>query len=143
MAYVDTSVLVAYYCPEALSPKVQKLLGGMDELTISPLVDLELRSAVGIKVRTKQLNATDARRVLAMFQAHLKSSYFRIVAIEGKEYDLARSWLADFGAGLRTLDALHLAAAFSNGQTLVTADRTLARAAKRLGVRRKLISTRP
>ena len=27
MYYVDTSVLVAYYCPESLSSTVQKVLG--------------------------------------------------------------------------------------------------------------------
>jgi predicted nucleic acid-binding protein len=45
-----------------------------------------------------------------------------------------------FGTGLRTLDAIHLAVAFSNGFVLVTADRTLAAAAKALNVKYTLIS---
>jgi len=140
MAYLDTSVLVAYYCPEPLSAKVQELLSAMEELTISPLVEAELHSAVAAKVRSRGLDEADARRVLSMFQVHLNDSLFRIVPIEAREYALARSWLVDFSIPLRTLDALHLAAASANGLALLTADHGLAKPAKHFGVPVELIS---
>ncbi|MHB1158086.1 MAG: hypothetical protein ACYC26_14770 [Phycisphaerales bacterium] len=40
---------------------------------------------------------------------------------------------------MRTLDALHLAAAFANDLTLVCADKLLVRSAKQFGVKCRLI----
>ncbi len=134
MAYIDTSVLAAYYCPEALSRKVQARLAQLDEPVISPLVELELHSAVAQKVRAAEMSEADGRRILALFRVHLADGYYRIVPIESREYQLARDWIASFAAPLRTLDALHLAAAFANALPLLTADRSLARAAESLGL---------
>ena len=49
MAYVDTSVLAAYYCPEPLSAAAQTELGQLASPTLSPLVEVELCSAVARK----------------------------------------------------------------------------------------------
>ena len=37
MAYVDTSVLVAYYCPEPLSERVQSFLLSQDRPALSSM----------------------------------------------------------------------------------------------------------
>jgi predicted nucleic acid-binding protein len=134
MAYVDTSILAAYYCPETLSRKAQARLGQLDRPTISPLVTMELHSAVAAKARHRELTEADARRILSLFQVHLANDYYRIVSIESREYELARSWIGSFVAPLRTLGALHLAAAFANGLSVLTADKELVRSAKRLGL---------
>ncbi|HUT56704.1 MAG TPA: type II toxin-antitoxin system VapC family toxin [Phycisphaerae bacterium] len=140
MAYIDTSVLVAYYCPERLSRSVQKTLGKVREPAISPLVEVELYSAVAAKVRAKELQATAGRRILALFQGHLADGCYGVVPIETAEYRLALEWIGGFSSPLRAADGLHLAAAFANDLTLLTADRVLARSADHFGVRYKLIA---
>ena len=140
MAYIDTSVLVAYYCPEPLSAAAQKTLGKLEEPAISPLVELEFYSAVAMKVRSKQLSKSNATRILSVFQKHLSESCYRILPIDTAEYGLARDWIASFSSPLRAPDALHLAAAFSNDLTLLTADKDLARSGRSFGVKCKLIS---
>lgn len=140
MAYIDTSLLVAYYCPEPLSLRAQKALKKVDQPVISPLVEVELFSAIAAKVRAKELNATTARRILALFQKHLAEGYYGIVPIEAAEYCLGRNWLGEFTTPLRALDALHLAAASSNDLVILTADRALAKSAKHFEVKCKMFA---
>ncbi len=52
-----------------------------------------------------------------------------------KEYDIARNWIGNFETPLRTLDALHLAVAFTNKLDIVTADIALAKSAEILGIK--------
>lgn len=140
MAYVDTSVLAAYYCPEPLSAVVQAELARISGPTLSSLVEVELSSAVAMKVRRGELDATSANRVLSQFQVHLSGGYYRNVHIGPGEFALARDWIGRFATPLRTLDALHLATAFSHGLPIVTADVGLARSAAILGVAHRLLS---
>lgn len=140
MTYIDTSILAAYYCPERLSSKVQKVLSGITDATISPLVELEFHSALAAKVRARELDGPAARRVASAFQVHLAEGLYRVVPVEAREYALARQWIGGFATSLRTLDALHLAAASTNHLILLTADKGLARAAAQLGVRHKILS---
>jgi hypothetical protein len=138
--YLDTSVLVAYYCPEALSDKVQRVLNGLTEPTISPLVELELYSALGLKVRTREIDTATAGHAATMFEVHLADDIYRVVPIGAREYKLSRDWLSKFNSTLRTLDALHLAAALANDLTLISADRSMIRCAKQLSVKHQLIA---
>jgi hypothetical protein len=140
MTYIDTSLLAAYYCPEKLSNAAQKALAKTPQPVISPLVEVELYSAVAAKVRVRQLDAASARRIVALFQKHLAAGCYGVVPIETAEYNLARDWIAGFASPLRTLDALHLAAAFTNDLTLLTADKALARSAEHFGVTCQLVS---
>ena len=140
MHYLDTSVLAAYYCPEPLSNKVQKTLNRLAGPTISPLVELELHSALAMKVRSREMDATTAGQVAAKFQLHLADGHFRLAPIGAREYTLARTWIASFNSPLRTLDALHLAAAFASDLTLISADRAMVRCAKQFGVKHELIA---
>jgi hypothetical protein len=140
MAYIDTSVLVAYYCPERLSLKAERIVRAAEGPAISPLVEVEFCSALAIKTRTGGLAKDDARKVLSVFLAHLLEGRYRSVPIDAREYLLARDWIGAFSTPLRTVDALHLAAAFSNDLTLVTADKALAACAKALGVKHRLVA---
>ena len=140
MAYIDTSLLVAYYCPETFSRAAQHEVDKDADPTISQLTQVEFCSALGTKVRTGEMAAEAARRVLACFRMHCSDGDYRIVHIGSREYAAASEWLATLTTPLRTLDALHLAAAFANGLTLVTADKDLAKAAGHFGVKHKLVS---
>jgi len=139
MLYLDTSVLVAYYVPEAKSTKVQRVISKQARAAISPLVEVEMFSALGCKVRTGELNVADARKVAGVFELHLEDMLFDMVPISAREYHIARDWIGQFSIPLRTLDALHLAAAFCNGLTLLTADERLADSAKELALPVKFI----
>ena len=140
MHYLDTSVLVALYLPEPISERVQKLCSRMAPVAISPLSEVEFHSAVSRRVRVEELSKEDALKVLSLFKVHVDGGFYRMIVMERNDYMLARDWLATFNTPLRTLDALHLAAAFSNGLALVTADKALANSARHFGVKHKIVS---
>jgi predicted nucleic acid-binding protein len=139
MAYLDTSVVVAYYCPEALSAAVGKAFARIPTPAISPLTEVEVRSGLALKIRTGQISAADASKILAQFSVHLSDGFYRIVEVGPREFELARDWIGLFTTPLRTLDALHLACAFANGLPILTADKSLSNSARSLGVVCKLI----
>jgi predicted nucleic acid-binding protein len=115
MIYVDTSVLVAYYCPEPLSEKVETFLTAHTKPIISALTEIELFSTVSKKVRTKEMKRKDAGRVIARFLADIENDYYTYLSLEASHYRLARDWIGMFILPLRTLDALHLAISSSEG----------------------------
>jgi predicted nucleic acid-binding protein len=134
MVYIDTSVLVAYYCPEPLSEKAEAFLTAQMHPAISVLTELELFSAVSRKVREKGMDHKDAGRVIARFVGHLDNHYYTYLSVEAHHFRLARDWIGMFKLNLRSLDALHLAVASSEGLAIVTTDQTLSKSAKVLGL---------
>jgi uncharacterized protein len=130
-AYIDTSVLGAYYCPEALSTAAEEALLRIEKPVISLLSELEFTSLIAKKRRLKELNASQGRRILDLFGNHVSEGFYRRMNLSGEHYLKARQ-LISTGVSLHTLDALHLAAALAEALPLVTADRGLAAAAKRL-----------
>lgn len=75
MVYVDTSVLVGYYCPEPISEKVERFLMAQKRPAISLLTEVELFSALSKKIRGKEMNRRDASKVSARFLTHLDNDY--------------------------------------------------------------------
>ena len=55
MSYFDTSVLVAFYCPEELSTKAEKAILKDSEPTLSILSIVEFASAIFRKSREKTI----------------------------------------------------------------------------------------
>lgn len=134
MIYVETSVLAAYYCPEPLSEKAERLIRAQSRPAISDLTDVELFSALSRKARVRALTRDEAERIAAQFVAHLEASLYTRLPLERRHYQLARDWIGKFITPLRTLDGLHLAVAATEGLELVTGDEALARSAESLGV---------
>ena len=132
--YVDTSVVVAYYCPEPLSDKAEKFLTAHLQPAISALTELELFSAVLRKVRERGISERDAKRILATFVSHTDNKFYSYIPVLQHHYRLARDWISLFKWGLKSLDALHLAIASSEGLTIVSADRNLIRSAEAMGM---------
>ena len=56
MNYIDTSVLIAYYCPEPISETAEKLILSSKRPCISSLTEVELASALSRNVREKNLS---------------------------------------------------------------------------------------
>jgi len=132
--YIDTCVLMAFYCPEPLSDIADEAISAVTEPVISPMVELELFAAMASKVRTRELTRPDADAAMGQFRTQIDDGYFRVVTIGRREIDLAKDWLSRFTSPLRTLDALHMAAAFANNEILLTADKALAKSAAEFGV---------
>ena len=140
MFYVDTTVLVAYYCPEPLSEKVEAFITAHTRPALSNLSELELFSAISRKIREGGLDRADGSRIVAKFLAHLDDLFYTKLIIEPHHYRLDRDWIGQFTTSLRSLDAIHLAVASSEGATLITADEGLAKSAVSLAVDAVLLS---
>jgi hypothetical protein len=132
--YIDTSLLVPYYCPETLSEAAERALRGDPSPAVSDLVEIEFFSALAKRVRAREISAGDARRTGEEFLSHLQGGLYRRIAIQRRHYEVARGWLARFALPLRALDALHLALAHVERLRLATADQGLSRSARSLGV---------
>lgn len=96
MAYLDTSVLAAYYCPEQLSDAVGRVLGDITTPTISPLVEIELCSALSLKVRTRELDVSSARVIISRFQADITSSLYELIDVGPREFQLGAKLVEQF-----------------------------------------------
>ncbi|MGQ0812000.1 MAG: type II toxin-antitoxin system VapC family toxin [Nitrospiraceae bacterium] len=140
MLYIDTSVLVAYYCPELLSSQAEKQLRSTLEPAISELTEVELSSAMARKVREGEMNRRDAVNILTQFQAHQDNQQYVRLILSRTHYRIAKDWLNQMHFPLCTLDALHLAIASAENATIITADAQLAKCAKSMGLSFKLLS---
>ncbi len=134
MTYIDTSALVAYYCPEPLSEATERLLLSIEGPSISYLTDVEISSAISRKIRVKELTPSDGNRVLNLYQNHIDQRLFRWLPLDLSHFQLAKSWIAQFNTPLRTLDALHLAVAQANALPILSLDRQLIEAAEYFGI---------
>jgi predicted nucleic acid-binding protein len=134
MIYLDTSGLVAYYVPEALSQRVQQRLILAASVTVSELAQTELVAALSLRQRIGDLSLAEVQQVTALFTQHLDDGLYRSLHLTSAVYRQARQYIARFDLPLKAPDALHLAAAALEGIPLVTADRQLARNAEKLGI---------
>ena len=141
--YFDTSVLVAYYCPEAISEQVEGLLRNQPGPIISELTEVEFYAAVARKVRQGGLDRPNALRVLSEFETHIAGGRYAKLTMEHQHYRMARDWFGQLRWAMRTLDALHLAVAVKAHATIVTADVAQAAVAEALGVPALLLSRKP
>jgi predicted nucleic acid-binding protein len=130
MFYVDTSVLVAYYYPEPLSEEAESYITRYDHPAISNLTEVELCSAISKKIREGSINRNDANLIIAKFLGHIDEGFYVKILIDSHHYRLARDWIRQFNTTMRTLDALHLAVAFSKGLQIITADESISKSAE-------------
>jgi len=138
--YLDTSVLVAYYCPEPLSIQVEELLRQQTNPIVSELTEVEFHSAIAMKVRQRELPQAQAFQVIAEFQKHLDSRLFTRLSLDSRHFQLAKTWLSQLQWPLRSLDALHLAIVDIAKAQLVTADQAMAKTATSLGLQVSLMT---
>ena len=136
--YLDTSVLGALYIPEALSAAAAAVVGAAPP-AISALTEVEFASVVARRLRERTISAADGALVLRTFDAHLADRRYRRLPIAAETFVEASRLLRSGAAPLSTLDALHLAVAASNRESICTADKQFARAAARLGAKVHLV----
>ena len=137
--YLDTSVLAALYIPEPLSAAATAAVGTTPP-AISALTEVEFASVVARRLRERTISTADGALVLRTFDAHVADGRYRRLPVLAQTFADAGRLLRAGAAPLATLDALHLAVAASHREPLCTADRQLARAAKKFDVRARLVT---
>lgn len=140
MIYLD-SVIAPFYWQEQLSETVQELLHDESDIALSQLVEVELFSALSRRVRMREISQDQAGAIADQFEAHIDYGFYTRLPVEALHYRLAQDWIRRFDTPLRTLDALHLAIAFSQEICLVTADQGLAGSAETFGIEVRLLTT--
>ena len=134
--YIDTSALIKLYVAEPQSEKVEKFIDTLSPPLISSLSILEWHCAMNRRLRTGAFDEHYHQMARAEFARHLASGAFRVHALHEGLYAQATYLLDSVSPlSLRTLDALHLAAAQSaQARSIATADKVMAQAATQLGL---------
>lgn len=131
--YIDTSVIVPSYCEEQHTSRVKKFLKSLKfPPIISSLTLVELYSALSKKIRMKELKQEEAKKIMRLFNTHLKNGIYKKISFKSQRLSQAKKWMSQFNdsLGLRTLDALHLAIAAKNIFEIITLDKNLEKSAK-------------
>ncbi len=127
MLFLDTSALVKRYFDEDGREGVLALMAADDLWAVSGLARTEGQIAL-----CRTLGSSPS---LAATQARFALDWAEFTVVPADDACLNRAAAIGCRSGLRTLDAIHLAAAETlPGVTLVTFDRRLAEAAVRLGI---------
>lgn len=135
ISYIDTSALAKCYVREPQSLRVLDWAEQQRRPTTAALTLVEFRCLLARRRRAGQIDAMLEQRVLAEFDGHVRQGAWQIVPLSPSDFAAARD-LIDIvlSLPLRTLDALHLAAARGCGAaTFATADKIQAEAAQALG----------
>jgi hypothetical protein len=135
LIYLDTSLVVALCVPEADSDRVESVLAAVVEpLCTSEWTRVEFTSAIGIKVRNRELSEPLARRALADYYEAFEPGV-TVFTPSREDYVRAAWYLQDLKSGLRGGDALHAAVAENNRVTrLLTLDKVFVKAARETGI---------
>ena len=136
LPYFDTSALAKWYLPEPFSEQVEAMLRQLEGASISRLTAVEFRCLHGRKQRAGQISAEVSNLNQRLFEAHIRQGVLGVLPITESTFALADDLLAGMtDIPLRTLDVMHLAVARENNcSAFATADRTLADAARALGL---------
>jgi predicted nucleic acid-binding protein len=138
--YLDASAILPTLIEEAGSAIVDQFIEQLDdELIISDFAAAEVASALSRLVRTGHLEADDAGRRLADFDAW-RAAAADDLDFQASDVRLANVFVRRFDLMLRAPDALHAAACRREDHLLVTMDKRLALAALELGVRTHLLA---
>lgn len=132
LIYLDASVLTALFILEARTADAHT--GILDQhLVTTPLGLAEVSSAIGLRVRRGELDATAAAAKLVSLDGWTAQN-IAIAEFTTQDFIAATQQLRRFELALRTPDALHIAAALRLNATLFTFDAKMAAAATALGV---------
>ena len=132
--YLDTGTLAKRYLNEARSDDVDAYVCANSPLAISTLTKVEMRCLLARRRRDGCFDAAMENRLYATFRDDLRRGFLVQHAVGDSTVAGASDLVASLpGIPLRTLDALHLAAAMALGaECLVTSDHIMAEAAEAL-----------
>jgi predicted nucleic acid-binding protein len=134
LRYFDTSVVFSLYINETRTANVDiELRKNPADVIISPWVDIELKSALSLGVRSGRLSLQDAQTALTNYQSDRLQGRYNLQVIDTRHFIAAEQQIA-FNNSLRAGDSLHLGIVLVETYILVTGDDDLARLAQVLGL---------
>jgi predicted nucleic acid-binding protein len=135
--YVDSSALAKLYVPDPESDTLEGLLQGRRDLMISELTITEVLSAVARRRREGAISAHQALEIRDAVLADADSGSFHRLDMSPVVHREAERLLFHIeSVALRTLDALHLAAALLGSAThVVTYDARMRVASMQVGLK--------
>ena len=136
--FFDTSALVKYYHTEAGSDQVAAIFEEPNRrIRISRLGVVEMRSALGIKVRSGFLTRQAAELQLEHLAFDISDGSIEVFSVTESHFSWAERLIArySYASRLRTMDAIQLAVALDLADAqlvrrFVTADKVLAQVAE-------------
>ena len=134
--YVDTSALAKVYLPERDSSRVQASLSRARRVAIDRLHVIELRSALSRRRRAGEIREDYEISAWRTFRRDIDLGGIEVLPLDDRHVLAGLDLIeAHHNLGLRPLDAVHLAIAVEHSELLLlTADRTMASIAVRMGV---------
>ena len=135
IAYIDTSALAKCYIREPRSLEVLEWAERHKGAATAVLTLVEFRCMLARRRRAAEIDGALERSALAQFDSHVRNDAWRIHQFSFGDYAEARDLIETLPElPLRTLDALHLAAARSiNATEFASSDGTQIKAARSLG----------
>ncbi len=133
IVYFDSSVLVAYYTEEERSDDARSIIGKAELPVISDIGIAELNVVLRRKQQNGFLSNEAMAAVFEIFDEHVREIFVR-VDLDDDHLTAIRQLPDKTDVSLRTLDALHLAAAIDAGGAMATFDDRLEAASRSLGL---------
>ncbi|MBS4097170.1 MAG: type II toxin-antitoxin system VapC family toxin [Sulfuricella sp.] len=132
--YLDTSALVKWYLPEEYSDEFETFISAIPGAHISSLATVEFRCALNRRRRAGEIPDELVGETYLTFTRQVDAGYLNLLPMNDSHFQSAAKLVELSTTPLRTLDALHLAAAQNAGcSEFATADRILAGSAHNLG----------
>lgn len=134
MVYLDTSALAKWYLNEPRSEDFARWVQDEDEIWISTLTSVEMRSLLARRRRAGELSPDVEELAFATFREDVDHVFLFLQPIEDRTVQAALHLVERLSEHpLRSLDAIHLSVARElQVERLATADGVMARAAKAL-----------
>ena len=118
MIYLDTSFLVSLYSSDVnFDTAVRVMQASKGDRLITPLGELEVVNALGLRVFRKEVSAAQAQSSLDDFEKDLRDGILQLRPLPEQVFERARQLSRQTTArlGTRTADLLHVAAALELG----------------------------
>jgi predicted nucleic acid-binding protein len=132
--YLDASILVALFTEDTQSDKADAFLRTHSAiLVVSDFASAEFASALGLRVRMKEIAPEVVRRTFAHFDIWVARATERALTTSA-DIVCAAAFLRRLDLPLRIPDALNIALAQRVGAELLTFDRKMAANARALGM---------
>jgi uncharacterized protein len=132
--YLDASVLVTLLVIDPSTTRAEAFLSAHPEIVVvSDFAVAEFSSAVGRRVRTRDLTREDGELAFSNLDTWVARSAYREEVMTA-DIDAANRILRRLDVNLRTPDAIHIAIAQRLEATLVTLDRSMAAGARALDI---------
>lgn len=133
-AYLDASALVPIFLNDPFSARMEAYLRKhTPSLYVSDFAAAEFVSALGLRIRLRQLKTAEAQDALFDFDTW-QSAAASLIGVVTQDIRSADRILRRFDLGLRTPDALHIAVAQRLRCDLVSFDDRMIAAARTLGL---------